>query len=59
MIIILGKNGYIAQAFQKELQEQNLDFRALSREDLDYTNKVSLERYLSQNFHSKIVAYHR
>lgn len=58
MIIILGKNGYISEAFQKQLKAKGIEFRALSRQDVDYTNKEIFERYLSQNFHSKIIAHH-
>lgn len=38
MYLILGKNGYIAQAFIKELERRQLNYFALSRSDIDYTN---------------------
>lgn len=38
MYIILGKNGYIAEAFIKEIQSRGLNYFALSRSDIDYTN---------------------
>ena len=38
MYIILGKNGYIAEAIEKELKSRDLPRIALSRTDVDYTN---------------------
>ena len=38
MYIILGKNGYIAEAIIKELTSRDLPHIALSRTDVDYTN---------------------
>lgn len=37
MILLLGGSGYIGQAFVAELQQRQLDYRALSRRELDYT----------------------
>lgn len=42
MYIILGKNGYIAEAITKELKSRDLPHFALSRADVDYTNKNDL-----------------
>ena len=42
MYIILGKNGYIAEAIIKELNSRDLSHIALSRTDVDYTNKNDL-----------------
>jgi len=38
MYIVLGKKGYIAEAIIKEIQSRGLDYFALSRSDIDYTN---------------------
>jgi len=58
MYIILGKSGYIAEAIISELSHRKLEFKALSRNDIDYTNKKELSLYLSQNFYRKTVANH-
>ena len=38
MILILGKSGYIGEAFVKEAKRRNIDYYALSRSEVDYTN---------------------
>ena len=43
MYIILGKNGYIAEAIIKELKSRNLPHVAWSRSDVDYTDLKELE----------------
>jgi UDP-glucose 4,6-dehydratase len=43
MYIILGKNGYIAEAMVKELKSRNLPHVAWSRTDVDYTNLTELK----------------
>jgi len=43
MYIILGKNGYIAEAIIKELKSQGLPHVAWSRTDVDYTNLAELK----------------
>lgn len=58
MYIILGKNGYIAEAIIKELKSRELPYVALSRADVDYTNIGKLDKWLSNNVYSKIVANH-
>jgi len=55
MYIILGKNGYIAEAMIKELKSRNLPHEALSRIDVDYTNKYDFNSYILNNFHRKIL----
>ena len=55
MYIILGKNGYIAEAIIKELNSRNLPHVALSRIDIDYTNKCDFDLYLLNNFHRNIL----
>lgn len=58
MYIILGKNGYIAEAIIKELESRKLSYIALSRTDVDYTDTAKLDKWLSNNVYSKIVANH-
>ena len=58
MYIILGKNGYIAQAIIKELKSRNLSHAALSRADIDYTNMQIFDNWLSNNAYKKTVANH-
>jgi len=41
--IILGKNGYIAEAIIKELKSRDLPYVAWSRSDVDYTNLAELK----------------
>lgn len=41
MYIILGKNGYIAEAIIKELKSRDLPHVAWSRSEVDYTNFTS------------------
>jgi len=55
MYIILGKNGYIAEAIVKELKSRDLPHIALSRTDVDYTNKCDFDLYLLNNFHRNIL----
>ena len=43
MYVILGKNGYIAEAMIKELKSRNLPHVAWSRADVDYTNLTELK----------------
>lgn len=43
MYIVLGKNGYIAEAIIKELKSRNLRHVAWSRSDVDYTNLAELK----------------
>ena len=43
MYIILGKNGYIAEAMIKELKSRDLPHVAWSRSDVDYTNLAELK----------------
>jgi len=42
MYLILGKNGYIAEAIIKELKSRNLPHVAWSRGDVDYTDPIEL-----------------
>jgi len=57
MYIILGKNGYIAQAIIKELKSRDLLNLALSRTDVDYTNIQIFDRWLSNNAYQKTVKH--
>ncbi len=56
MYILLGKNGYIAEAIIKQLKTFNLNYVALSRSDIDYTNKALLDLYILKNFHKNILS---
>jgi dTDP-4-dehydrorhamnose reductase len=58
MYIVLGKNGYIAEAIAKELKSRNLHHVALSRTDVDYTNMQIFDHWLSNNAYKKTVAHH-
>jgi len=58
MYIILGKNGYIAQAIMKELTSRDLPYWALSRSKVDYTNMKIFDNWLSNNAYKKTVAHH-
>jgi dTDP-4-dehydrorhamnose reductase len=55
MYIILGKNGYIAEAIIKELKSRDLPHVALSRTDVNYTNKCDFDLYVLNNFHRNIL----
>jgi len=55
MYIILGKNGYIAEAIIKELKSLDLAYVALSRKDINYTSKCDFDLYLLNNFHRNIL----
>jgi len=46
MYVILGKNGYIAEAITKELKSRNLPHVAWSRSEVDYTNLTELKYHL-------------
>ena len=45
MYIVLGKNGYIAEAIIKELTSRNLHHISFSRSDLDYTDFEKFSNY--------------
>lgn len=49
MIIILGGSGYVGRAYQSFLAEKGIEYRSLSREDLDYSNPEKLFEVLKQN----------
>ena len=48
MILILGKSGYIGEAFVEEVRRRNIDYYALSRNEVDYTDYFELYRFLRQ-----------
>ena len=58
MYIILGKNGYIAEAITKELTSRDLPHIALSRTDVDYTNMKIFDNWLSNTVYKKTVKHH-
>ena len=55
MYIILGSNGYIAQAIVEELKSRNLSHATLSRDNVDYTNMKFLDQWISNNAYQKTV----
>lgn len=55
MYIILGKNGYIAEAITKELTSRDLPHVSLSRTDINYTNKCDFDLYVLKNFNRNIL----
>ena len=46
MILVLGKSGYIGEAFVREADRRNIDYKALSRSEVDYTNHLKLDKFL-------------
>jgi len=58
MYIILGKNGYIAEAIIKELNSRDLPHTSLSRTDVDYTNMKVFDNWLSNTVYKKTVKHH-
>ena len=52
MYIILGKNGYIAEAIIKELKYRKLNYTALSRSDIDYTNFKEFANFYHINYNN-------
>jgi len=52
MYIVLGKNGYIAEAIIKELKYRKLNYVAFSRSDLDYTNFKEFQDHYHINYNS-------
>ena len=57
MHIVLGSNGYIAQAIIKELKSRNLTYANLSRDHVDYTNMQYLDHWISNNAYKKTTKY--
>ncbi len=58
MYIILGKNGYIAEAIIQELKSRDLPHVALSRTDVNYTNMKVFDNWLSNTVYKKTVKHH-
>jgi|TARA_B100001094_G_scaffold332861_1_gene406937 UDP-glucose 4,6-dehydratase len=52
MYIILGKNGYIAQAIIAECKKRGLHYLALSRSDVDYTDFKEFSNYAHINYNN-------
>lgn len=48
MIILLGATGYVGEAFAAELQQRQLAFRSVSRQDIDYTRPDALRSLLRE-----------
>jgi dTDP-4-dehydrorhamnose reductase len=47
MILVLGKNGYVAKIFCS--QNRSYDLKSVGREDFDYYNPLLLSNYLKEN----------
>ncbi|MEY3677934.1 MAG: hypothetical protein RI924_75 [Bacteroidota bacterium] len=45
-LLIIGKNGTLGQAFARICSQRALDFRVSSREELDITNRFSIEKMI-------------
>ena len=46
MLILLGGSGYVGQALQAGLAVRGMDFRSLTRAQVDYTDAALLKKYL-------------
>ena len=57
MNLILGANGYIAQAIIKELKSRQLPFAMLSRAHVDYTDLKFLEHWMLNNINHQASKY--
>ena len=42
MILLLGGNGYVGNAFQRLFEQNDVEFRVISRADYDYVNRDTL-----------------
>lgn len=49
MIVILGGTGYVGKAFQAALRRRSVQFRSLSRKELDYSNLPCLTSFLKES----------
>lgn len=49
MILLLGGTGYVGSAFQRELNRRQLNYRNISRSELDYTNLQTLTQLLAES----------
>jgi dTDP-4-dehydrorhamnose reductase len=52
MYVVLGKNGYIAQSIIKELDHRGLNYFALSRSDINYTDFREFSNYAHINYNN-------
>lgn len=48
MILLLGGSGYVGTAYQKHLSNIGVDFRSVSRSEIDYTTVSGLRRLLNE-----------
>lgn len=55
MITILGGQGYVGRAFQKQLMLRNMPFEVLSRSVVDYTNLTVLTKFLEDSRPSFVI----
>ncbi|MEM0927416.1 MAG: sugar nucleotide-binding protein, partial [Planctomycetota bacterium] len=49
MILLLGATGYVGQAFVTALGERGVEFRSVSRSEVDYTDGETLSRLLADS----------
>lgn len=49
MVILLGATGYIGQAFDKELSQRKIPFRAVSRKEFNYADYRVLRSALQKD----------
>jgi dTDP-4-dehydrorhamnose reductase len=48
MILLLGGTGYVGTAYQKLFSETNVEFRSVSRREIDYSTADGLRRLLAE-----------
>lgn len=61
-IVVIGANGQLGSDLVKVLQDENIDLIALSRKDLDVTNKINVDQLftrLKPDIVINTAAYHR
>ena len=46
MLVLLGGSGYVGQALQAGLSRRGVEYRSIARAEVDYTEAVSLKKYL-------------
>ena len=49
MILLLGKNGYVAEAFIKRFEEKGIEAHVATRDQLDYTDHNTMLHFLYAN----------
>jgi len=49
MIVLLGGTGYVGAAYQRLFEQRGLQYRSLSRRDVDYTDAATLRNWLGDH----------